>query len=675
VSRNEVVQSSSRPRSTSIISSAASEEGDVVVFGGRKVMQVKDASPYFIDLAPNSPPKADALPASAPERAPRPLLDERPMFTTANLLINRSVGGPSSSGNATPSTNTAPEASNPRTFRKRHHGRRRARALERELSALQRGANPHEQEDEDVLIQDYIDNMKTPESSDQDELKASQNEHHRFVDGASEENTKVQIVDKNLLGVKDSEFYDSGWTSTGIEDLKDLSTSDEDITEVEHVFARRERKRGTQYLVTAVGHTFSEARWIPHDRLISKTASEEIQKYKEIRRTNGLDARDDSDNASDEVDHDDNGDDDDDDLVDDIESEDGENDCIMARTLMMTDEQIAQALAKQEELGMGSSEVLLFNGQEDAPVIHGNRSAHLSPKSGLASRTRSKQKQRKQNIFPSAELMADVLDADPYNGFDVMDYDRPSLRPKNGRKSSKLPPELEDLKDPELAHQIQESWSNDRAKKATRKQEREEARMLGLLGSKAANGRVDLKTKYQHSGMDADQIRSEIKGFLVGEQEAVALAPMESHLRASVHRLAKALSLKSHSQGKRDNRFPVLNKTPHTAHYTIDTIWEIDALMNQRRFFPKENGSYKAGKPANGPRTRRRGGGGVLAGATYMDGEVVGASAPEIGADNKGRAMLEKMGWSSGMGIGKEGNKGGIEVIKHVVKNTKAGLG
>lgn len=64
-----------------------------------------------------------------------------------------------------------------------------------------------------------------------------------------------------------------------------------------------------------------------------------------------------------------------------------------------------------------------------------------------------------------------------------------------------------------------------------------------------------------------------------------------------------------------------------------------------------------------------------MSGATYMNGEVVGASAPEIGSENKGRAMLERMGWSSGMGIGAIGNKGGIDVIKHVVKTTKAGLG
>jgi len=61
--------------------------------------------------------------------------------------------------------------------------------------------------------------------------------------------------------------------------------------------------------------------------------------------------------------------------------------------------------------------------------------------------------------------------------------------------------------------------------------------------------------------------------------------------------------------------------------------------------------------------------------ATYMDGDVVGASAPEIGAENKGRAMLERMGWSRGTALGALNNKGILQPVKHVVKNTKAGLG
>lgn len=56
------------------------------------------------------------------------------------------------------------------------------------------------------------------------------------------------------------------------------------------------------------------------------------------------------------------------------------------------------------------------------------------------------------------------------------------------------------------------------------------------------------------------------------------------------------------------------------------------------------------------------------------DGDIVGANAPVLGADNKGRAMLEKMGWSMGMVLGKEGT-GIATPIEHVVKNTRAGLG
>jgi hypothetical protein len=121
-----------------------------------------------------------------------------------------------------------------------------------------------------------------------------------------------------------------------------------------------------------------------------------------------------------------------------------------------------------------------------------------------------------------------------------------------------------------------------------------------------------------------------------------------------------------------------LTKTPKTPYYTVDTIWEIDALMNLRKFFPKSGGgSYRGVNATRTPANvrARRGGGGVMSGATYMNGEVVGASAPEIGANNKGRAMLEKMGWTSGTGIGAVGNKGGLEAIKHVVKTTRAGLG
>jgi hypothetical protein len=59
---------------------------------------------------------------------------------------------------------------------------------------------------------------------------------------------------------------------------------------------------------------------------------------------------------------------------------------------------------------------------------------------------------------------------------------------------------------------------------------------------------------------------------------------------------------------------------------------------------------------------------------SYRDGEVVGAAAPELGVENKGRQLLEKMGWTKGTALGALDNKGIMQPIMHVVKTSKAGL-
>jgi hypothetical protein len=56
------------------------------------------------------------------------------------------------------------------------------------------------------------------------------------------------------------------------------------------------------------------------------------------------------------------------------------------------------------------------------------------------------------------------------------------------------------------------------------------------------------------------------------------------------------------------------------------------------------------------------------------DGDVVGEYAPPVGADGKGKAMMEKMGWTNGMGLGR-GNNGIREPVALTVKTLKGGLG
>lgn len=113
-----------------------------------------------------------------------------------------------------------------------------------------------------------------------------------------------------------------------------------------------------------------------------------------------------------------------------------------------------------------------------------------------------------------------------------------------------------------------------------------------------------------------------------------------------------------------------MHKTSRTPTYTSKTVSQMDRILSngrgQRGLKPRDS---KTSKPSKSRRGR------TDATVSYMDGDVVGGSAPEIGAENKGRAMLEKMGWSIGTPLGSMNNKGILLPVAHVVKNSRAGLG
>ncbi|KAJ5801420.1 uncharacterized protein N7518_003488 [Penicillium psychrosexuale] len=264
--------------------------------------------------------------------------------------------------------------------------------------------------------------------------------------------------------------------------------------------------------------------------------------------------------------------------------------------------------------------------------------------------------------FPSASALADALESDPYFGFDIMDFDRPSLRKKNKGKQS-IPGSV--LSDSEF--ELQEVWQNDRTKKKIRKMERAELRAQGLLGRKA--GKPDLKVKYPKE-MNMEEFMTEIRSFLMSAKNSLSLPPMTKQRRKLIHELANALNLKSQSRGNGLSRFPVLNKTARTPRYTPKTISNVDELLSGRKFNRRLFKSWGTEVPKFSQPKRGKSGA-----ASYMDGDVVGASAPEIGAENRGRAMLEKMGWSTGTALGAADNKGILQPVAQVVKNSRAGLG
>ncbi|RAL06297.1 putative R3H and G-patch domain protein [Aspergillus ibericus CBS 121593] len=267
-------------------------------------------------------------------------------------------------------------------------------------------------------------------------------------------------------------------------------------------------------------------------------------------------------------------------------------------------------------------------------------------------------------FFASATAFADALEFDPYYGFDIMDFNRPSVKKRSKGKSRALDITLSDS---ELESELVNAWQNDRAKKKARKKQREELRSQGLLG----RNRQDpvLKMKYAN-GIGFEDLKSEIRHFLLSSRNSLALPPMSKQHRKLVHELANALSLSSQSRGKGSSRFPIVHKTSRTPVHTPKTIAQMDRILHkghgQRGYNPRDLKSSKSSKPRRGRPD---------ASVSYMDGDVVGGSAPEIGAENKGRAMLEKMGWSTGTPLGATNNKGILLPVAHVVKNSRAGLG
>lgn len=119
--------------------------------------------------------------------------------------------------------------------------------------------------------------------------------------------------------------------------------------------------------------------------------------------------------------------------------------------------------------------------------------------------------------FTSASAFADALESDPYFGFDIMDFDRSSLRKKAKGKQS-IPDVV--LSDSEFEVELQEAWQNDRTKKKLRKMERAELRAQGLLGRKAGN--PDLKVKYPKE-MNMEEFMTEIRSFLLSAKNRFVL--------------------------------------------------------------------------------------------------------------------------------------------------------
>ncbi|KAF3397484.1 hypothetical protein DPV78_007718 [Talaromyces pinophilus] len=269
------------------------------------------------------------------------------------------------------------------------------------------------------------------------------------------------------------------------------------------------------------------------------------------------------------------------------------------------------------------------------------------------------------------DMSLDLFEGEREVDFGIVDMQQDGPLKKNKKKKGKRQMDF-GLSDSDLELQIENAWEKDRDKKAAKKREREKLRAEGLLGKNKK--KLDRRGK-DKSGFGIEGLKVELRSFLQSQSDSLDLPPMKKHHRRVVHELANALALKSQSRGKGNARFPVLYKTGRTPNFNGKHSVKLDKILAQPRFNLRQSTRISVSErvspaPKN---TRRRQT--TNMGASYLEGEVVGGSAPEIGADNKGRAMLEKMGWSSGTALGALNNKGILQPVAHVVKNTRAGLG
>ncbi|KAL4911662.1 hypothetical protein BDW62DRAFT_59924 [Aspergillus aurantiobrunneus] len=334
------------------------------------------------------------------------------------------------------------------------------------------------------------------------------------------------------------------------------------------------------------------------------------------------------------------------------------------------DSLVEQPLDNGRTAAAGSGALTRLSKNEDVAPGHHD----LSPADVLKDEThyflsdlsQSTRKGSEKGIFASAIAFADALELDPYYGLDVMNFSRGSIRKNKKNKKNKGHQHLDfEALGTDLGSELVSAWNNDRLKKKSKKREREKLRAQGLLGRRKID--PDLKTKYAE-GIGIEDLKSEIRLFLLSQKNSLSLPPMTKHRRMLIHDMAHALRLTSQSRGKGSSRFPILSKTSRTPKYTHKTAPQIDRVFS-KRLSPR---ALKAWDNTNGRSAKAKRGHGNV---SYMDGDVVGASAPEIGAENKGRAMLEKMGWSTGTALGANNNKGILLPVAHVVKNSKTGLG
>ena len=359
--------------------------------------------------------------------------------------------------------------------------------------------------DEDLLA-DYIASMDKDNNPNEVTYPIS-NEHS--LGGVKTSEWQVDInelsSDENLKGIIQES---SSWAREDLHDLDDLSTSDEMFGAVDQILSKRKRPAGIQYLVVWEGHVTEDARWIPLSSLTMASTKEQIRLYEvEVKLMEEVPLRsvvtsvisDGEERLKMEV-------------KEKVQNFKGEEDLLGRKRVRMTHEQIARMLSKQEELGLGSEDLLIFDSGEEEDMSDDVQVRPLRGRGRRHTRIYAHKTKRPENVFGLTSTIANAFDQDLYDSLDLMDQERPSL-PKKAKGHHRVLPFQKSNVEAQIS--LNSAWANDRTKKKKRKQQRDELRTQGLLGKR---NKLDMKARYPQ-GMSIEEVKNEIRNFLVSSKE------------------------------------------------------------------------------------------------------------------------------------------------------------
>ena len=378
-----------------------------------------------------------------------------------------------------------------------------------------RATRPHESQEEqyeDEALEDYMKNIQENENIDQFLTEGQVSEGGLLI---SDTNIwgKMAAMNSETMMSENPPKTKAGvnWSEVNLHVIEELETCDKIPGIIDRVLLRRNRPSGVQYLVVSEGYTLDDARWVPFSSLDTPDAKEQLRVFEINSRTHSQPfiIGDDTDGLSSDLDKQ---------AAIDLENEFDdmldEEELLERKRRRMTDEQIARLLSKQEEFDLGSNELLLFgaDGETEKSESESDCIHIIRARPTIFGSSMNKKEKNRQDRFAPASSFANSLDRDPYDGFDIMDRERPSInrKSKSNRGAARF-----GLSDSEMEVEMHLSWGKDREKKRMHKQERADLRNQGLLARK---GKLDIKAKYR-AGMSMEDVKKEIKDFLVSSTQ------------------------------------------------------------------------------------------------------------------------------------------------------------